>query len=207
MIDVLNYSTLDTTPQFDENELVSLAQKGDRQALSRLVIEYRNRIYHLGLRLTGNEQDAEDILQETFLIMVKKVHQFKGNSSFYTWLYRIAVNIGLRKLKSKPRKYDHVSIDDPDIEYISSTQTAEWPDFDYSQVSQKQFRKKLDKLIEKLPDIYRTVFILRDLHELSTEDTSKILQITPSNTKIRLMRARNFLKEELEKVMTEEGLI
>ena len=198
---------METKPQTTEEELVARAQKGDRQALSQLVIDYRSRIYHLGLRLTGNEQDAEDILQEAFLIMVKKIHQFKGNSSFYTWLYRIAVNIGLRKLKSKPNKYQHVSIDDPDIEYISSTETAEWPSFDFNQVSQKHFRKKLDQLVEKLPDIYRTVFILRDLHELSTEDTSKILQITPSNTKIRLMRARNFLKEELEKLVDKEGLI
>jgi len=198
---------LDTKAQLTEEELVARAQKGDHQALSQLVINYRSRIYHLGLRLTGTEQDAEDILQETFLIMVKKIHQFKGNSSFYTWLYRIAVNIGLRKLKSKPRKYQHVSIDDPDIEYMSSAETADWPDFDYSQVNQKDFRKKLDQLIEKLPDIYRTVFILRDLHELSTEDTSKILQITPSNTKIRLMRARTFLKEELEKLVDKKGLI
>ncbi|MGC9365071.1 MAG: RNA polymerase sigma factor [Fidelibacterota bacterium] len=198
---------MDTKPPFDEEQLVARAKQGDRQALSQLVIEYRSRIYHLGLRLTGSEQDAEDILQEAFLIMVKKIHQFKGNSSFYTWLYRIAVNIGLRKLKSKPRKYQHISLDDPDIEHIGTAETAEWPDFDYSQISHKPFRKKLDKLIEKLPDIYRTVFILRDLHELSTEDTSKILQITPSNTKIRLMRARNFLKEELEKVITKEGLI
>lgn len=198
---------MDTKDQLTEEELVARAQKGDHQALSQLVINYRSRIYHLGLRLTGTEQDAEDILQETFLIMVKKIHQFKGNSSFYTWLYRIAVNIGLRKLKSKPRKYQHVSIDDPDIEYMSSAETADWPDFDYSQVNQKDFRKKLDQLIEKLPDIYRTVFILRDLHELSTEDTSKILQITPSNTKIRLMRARTFLKEELEKLVDKKGLI
>jgi RNA polymerase sigma-70 factor (ECF subfamily) len=198
---------LETKPQFSEDELVAKAQQGDRDALSQLVIEYRNRIYHLGLRLTGTEQDAEDILQETFLIMVKKIHQFKGHSSFYTWLYRIAVNIGLRKLKSKPRKYQHISIDDPDIEYISSTETADWPNFDYNQFTQKHLRKKLDQLIENLPEIYRTVFILRDLHELSTEDTSKILQITPSNTKIRLMRARNYLKEELEKIVDKEGLI
>lgn len=198
---------MDTKTLQTEEELVKRAREGDRQALSQLVIDYRSRIYHLGLRLTGNEQDAEDMLQETFLIMVKKIHQFKGNSSFYTWLYRIAVNIGLRKLKSKPRKYQHVSIDDPDIDYITATETAEWPSFDYNQFSRKHLRKKLNQLIEKLPEIYRTVFILRDLHELSTEDTSKILQISPSNTKIRLMRARNYLKEELEKIVDKEGLI
>lgn len=198
---------METKDLQQEAELVSKAQNGDRQALSRLVIEYRNRIYHLGLRLTNSEQDAEDILQETFLIMIKKIHQFQGKSSFYTWLYRIAMNIGLRKLKSKPHKYQHVSIDDPDIEKISSSAVSEWPTFDYGQISEKRFRKKLDESVEKMPDIYRTVFILRDLHELSTEDTSRILQITPSNTKIRLMRARNYLKEQLEGLVAEEGLI
>jgi len=198
---------LETKDLQQETELVSKAQNGDRQALSRLVTEYRNRIYHLGLRLTSSEQDAEDILQETFLIMIRKIHQFQGKSSFYTWLYRIAMNTGLRKLKSKPHKYQHVSIDDPDIEKISSAAASDWPTFDYSQISEKRFRKKLDELVEKLPEIYRTVFILRDLHELSTEDTSKILQLTPSNTKIRLMRARNFLKEQLEGLVAEEGLI
>ncbi len=181
-----------------EEQLVARAKKGDRVALSQLVTGYSSRIYHLGLRLSGSPQDAEDILQETFLIMVKKIGQFQGKSSFYTWLYRIAVNVGLRKLKSKPHKYDHISVDDPDFERVSAENAREWPKFDFSIVNDRRFRQKLDRLIEQLPEMYRTVFILRDLHELSTEDTSRILQITPSNTKIRLMRARNFLKEHLE---------
>jgi RNA polymerase sigma-70 factor (ECF subfamily) len=190
-----------------ENELVELAQKGDMQALSALVVEYRSQIYHLGLRLTNSIQDAEDILQETFLVMLKKIHQFQGMSSFYTWLYRIAVNIGLRKLKSKPLKYQHISLSDPNVESIKAAEMSDLPTFDYNQINNQHFRKKLDESIEKLPEIYRTVFILRDLHELSTEDTSKILQITPANTKIRLMRARIFLKEQLEELLKEEKLI
>ena len=88
-----------------EEELVARAKKGDQAALSQLVLNYSSRIYHLGLRLTGRHPAAEDILQATFLIMVKKINHFQGKSSFYTWLYRIAMNVGLRKLKSKPRKY------------------------------------------------------------------------------------------------------
>jgi len=189
-----------------EEQLVARAQKGDRTALSQLVVNYNSRIYHLGLRLMGNHQDAEDILQETFLIMIKKIGQFQGKSSFYTWLYRIAVNIGLRKLKSKPRKFDHISIDDPDFERVSAENAHDWPKFDYDIVNDRRFRQKLDHLIERLPEKYRTVFILRDLHELSTEDTSRILQITPSNAKIRLMRARNFLKEHLESMVKAEAM-
>ena len=189
-----------------EQELVRQAQAGNQLALSELVNRYSMRIYHLGLRLTGTEQDAEDILQETFLTMLKKIRQFQGKSSFYTWLYRVAINISLRKLKSKPRKYQHVSLDDPNIEKISSTPSDEWPDINFDIIREKHFKEKLDKAIEELPDIYKTVFILRDLHELSTDETSKILQISVSNTKIRLMRARNFLKEKLEGVVHAEGL-
>jgi len=189
-----------------EEQLVIRAKQGDRTALSQLVIDYSSRIYHLGLRLSGNRQDAEDILQETFMIMVKKIGQFQGKSSFYTWLYRIAVNVGLRKLKSKPRRYDHISINDPDFERISAETAHEWPQLDFEIINDSRFRQKLDRLIEQLPEKYRTVFILRDLHELSTEDTSRILQITPSNTKIRLMRARNFLKEHLENMLKAEVL-
>ena len=197
---------MSANPQ-QELEIIARARQGDRVALSHLVRAYSAKIYHLGLRLSGNRQDAEDILQETFLIMIRKISQFRGQSSFYTWIYRIALNVGLRKLKSKPFKYDHISIDDPDFERISSEAAREWPQFDFNIVNSKKFRDKLDQLVEQLPEMYRTVFILRDLHELSTEDTSRILQITPSNTKIRLMRARNFLKDKLEKVFADEALL
>lgn len=203
---LLNYVVLESNNQ-KEQELVSKAKQGDKEALSQLVSLYSKRIYHLGLRLTGNEQDAEDILQDTFLTMLKKINQFRGRSSFYTWLYRIAVNIGLSKIQSKKMKYHHVSIDDPDIEKIHSEHIHEWPKFDFKNIRSKRFRKKLDEALEQLPEIYRTVFILRDLHELTTNETSKILQITPSNTKIRLMRSRNFLKNKLEDLAKEEGLI
>ncbi|MBL7135963.1 MAG: RNA polymerase sigma factor [Candidatus Marinimicrobia bacterium] len=203
---LLNYVVLESNNK-KEQELVSKAKQRDKNALSQLVSLYSKRIYHLGLRLTGNEQDAEDILQETFLIMLKKINQFRGKSTFYTWLYRIAVNIGLSKIQSKKMKYHHFSIDDLDIEKIHSEHIHEWPKLDFKNVSTKHFKKKLDDALEELPEIYRTVFILRDLHELSTEETSKILQITSSNTKIRLMRARNFLKEKLENLVKTEGLI
>lgn len=195
---------MDTQATWNEAETVRRAQAGDRQALSQLVLRYSSRIYHLGLRLTGNRQDAEDIVQDTFMIMVKKIGQFEGKSSFYTWLYRIAMNVGLRRLKSKQQHQEKVAIEDPDFERLATEPAPEWPRIDYSIVKDPQFRRRLDQIIAELPPIYRTVFILRDLHELSTEDTSKILQITPSNVKIRLMRARAYLKERLEHLLVAE---
>lgn len=195
---------MNTQEPFNEVEIVKRAQSGDRQALSQLVLRFSSRIYHLGLRLTGSRQDAEDIVQDTFLLMVKKIGQFEFKSSFYTWLYRIAMNVGLRRLKNKRQTHAEVSVEDPDFDRISSEGTREWPSLDFSIVRDPVFRQKLDQSIAELPLMYRTVFILRDLHELSTEETSNILQISPSNVKIRLMRARNFLKERLEQLIGTE---
>ena len=195
------------TIKIKEVELVRRAKDGDSDALSQLVYLHSERIYNLSLRMMGNEQDAEDVLQETFLTMIKKIYQFEGKSSFYTWLYRVATNISLRKLKEKSLKLPHYPISDPDFERIYSDKLNEWPDFNFSKVSRSRFKNKLNDAINQLPDIYRAVFILRDLQNFSTEDTSNILDITPSNTKIRLMRARNFLKEKLDKIVREEGLI
>ena len=85
----------------DEIRLVELAQKGDNRALTELVKLHSPKIYNLGLRMMRTEKDAEDVLQETFLTMVKKIHTFKGKSTLYTWLYRVAMNISLERLKDK----------------------------------------------------------------------------------------------------------
>ncbi len=191
----------------DEKKIVAQAQQGDRNAFAILVNEYKDRIYHLGLRLTGKEQDAEDILQETFIAMLQNINKFKGNSAFYTWLYRIAVNNGLKKLKSKANSYTHVSLNDPDVEQTHSEHLNVWPEFDFKDISNKKFRRELDKALLELPEKYRTVFILRDLHGTSTSETARILDISESNTKVRLMRARNFLKEKLEDIVKVEGLL
>jgi len=193
--------------EFNEKEIVKKAQAGDKSALAILVSEYQSRIYHLGLRLLGQEQDAEDMLQQTFLMMIENIKQFQGKSSFYTWLYRIALNIGLRKMQSKPNKYEHVPIDDPDVERIHSEHLNEWPKFDFAHISNKVFREKLETSLLELPEKYRTTFILRDLHGLSTMEAAGILQISESNAKIRLMRARNFLKTKLEKIVQQEELL
>ncbi len=190
-----------------EKQIVLKAQSGDRNALSSLVSLYENRIYHLALRMLGNEQDAEDILQETFMVMLNKIHQFEGNSSFYTWLYRIAVNLGLRLIKSRSPEKFNISLDDPDSEQIKNEVLSEWHEIDYEKIGHKHIRSKINSVLKELPGMYRTIFILRDLHGTSVKDTSKILNISESNTKIRLMRARNFLKEKLEKIVKEEDLL
>ena len=188
----------------NEIEIVKLAVQGDRNAFAEIVRKYQGRIYNLGLRMTGNEQDAEDILQETFLSALQNIGNFAMKSAIYTWLYRIAVNFGLKRLQTRKKEYGHVDINDPDGDKVHLEHLHEMPDFTTDRMNDKDFREKLDKALLELPDKYRTVFILRDLHEVSTIDTAKILNISESNTKVRLMRARNFLKEKLEDITRQE---
>ena len=185
----------------NENELVKLAVQGDRHAFGEIVKKYQGRIYNLGLKMTGNEQDAEDILQETFLSALKNINNFEMKSAIYTWLYRIGINFGLQKINQRKKDFNNVSINGPEAEVIHGEHSNEWPDFASIKINNKLFKDKLNSALIELPEKYRTVFILRDLHGLSTSDTARILNITESNTKIRLMRTRNFLKEKMENIV------
>ncbi len=188
----------------DEIELIKLAQKGDHAALTALVKRHSPRIYNLGLRMMRNQADAEDVLQETFLTLVKKIGTFKGQSSLYTWLYRIAMNISLEKLKDKHRINVTASIDDPLYENLGRFEPLELPDFSNDKLNPNQFRKYLDTAMETLNAKLRAVFILRDIEGRPIAETAQILGLTESNVKVRLMRARLALRDKLSEIMKAE---
>jgi len=180
-----------------EVELIKLARVGDRSAQSELVKTHSGRIYNLGLRIMRNEEDAEDVLQETFIIMLDKLDQFSGKSSLYTWLYRIATNIALQKLREKKKLDAEISVHEPNFEALRGSQLKEWPDHLEDKVNDDQFRHCLAVAMEDLPENYRTVFVLRDLENLSTKEAASVLSISEANVKVRLMRARLFLRDKL----------
>lgn len=180
-----------------ESTLISSAQKGDKKAISLLVNQYSARIYAIAFRLMQNEEDAEDVLQETFIIMLNKLNTFEGKSSLYTWLYRIATNVALGKLRKKKNIDDSMPFDKIEFENISSLEIADWPDHLEEEFDTKEFHKCLKKAMDELPDHYRAVFILRDLEGHSTRNTAKILEISEANVKVRLMRARLYLRDQL----------
>jgi len=190
-----------------EKPLVEKAKEGNRAAFAELVRLYGDRIYRLALRITANEKDAEDVYQDTFLMAFKKIDQFKRDSSFFTWIYRIAINMAFTKIKQRKKNFYEESLNEPDFDRIELKETDSWQEVDISKLDSDKFKRKLNETLEKLPEFYRTVFILRDLHGLSTEQTANILGITPSNTKVRLMRARRMLKNELEDFLKKEGII
>lgn len=180
-----------------EDQLVGAARRGDEAALSRLVERYSPRIYNLARRIMRNREDAEDVLQETFLIMIKKLDTFSGKSSLYTWLYRIATNVALGKLREKKHIPPTVSIHDPEFEALRGYQIRHWPDHLEDRLKGEEFRACLNRALQELPENYRAVFILRDLEGLSIKESARVLGISAGNVKVQLMRARLFLRDQL----------
>ncbi len=158
-----------TPATFDESALVTKAREGDTAAFSELVNHYQNKIYRLAKHITQNDEDAEDVLQEAFLKAYEHLGSFQGNSRFYTWIVRIAVNEALMKLRK--RKGDRtVSLDEP-VETGEETvkrEIAVWEDNPEQQYSHEEMRAILDEAVQTLKPDFRTVFLLRDIEELST---------------------------------------
>jgi len=165
--------------------------------MAHLVETHSERIYNLALRLTRNREDAEDVLQETFLVMMNKLNTFSGQSSLYTWLYRIATNIALGKLRTKKPVDDSVSIHDPRFEARRKVDWQSWSPNLEQELNETEFQECLQQAIAQLPDHYRAVFVLRDLEGFSIKEAARILQLKESNVKVRLMRARLFLRDQL----------
>ncbi len=180
-----------------EAALVARAREGDAAAFTELVNRHARKIFRLARHITDNPEDAEDVLQETFLRAYEHLPGFQGQSRFYTWLVRIAVNQSLMKLR-KRRADRSVSLDDPvdTGEDNVTREIAVW-DNPERQYSQEEIREILKKAVESLPPIFRAVFVLRDIDELSTEETAVALNLSVPAVKTRLLRARLRLREKL----------
>ena len=189
----------------NENELVKRAQKGDKKAFSELVMKYSERIYNLGLRILRNKEDAEDVLQETFMTVLEKINTFDGRSSFFTWIYRIATNASLMKLRRKKLQIAEFP-DNPELEEsLQNIAFIDWSQDPSLAITNAEVRKVLEGAINELPEIFKAVFILRDLEYLSIKETSRILEISEENVKIRLRRARFFLRDKLSYYFSEHA--
>jgi RNA polymerase sigma-70 factor (ECF subfamily) len=185
----------------DDFALVAEAKAGNYAAFEELVSRYENKIYRLGINITGNSEDAEDVLQEAFLKAFKHLPEFREDSRFYTWLVRIAVNEGLMKLRK--RKSDRlVPIADEVGEEgeVVPREFADWKPNPEELYAQAEIENILRNAAQTLPPAYRTVFLLRDVEGLSTAETADVLNLTEGTVKARLFRARLMLREELSKV-------
>ena len=192
--------------QTDELALVEASRTGDGRAFSELVERYERKIYRLAKHITQNDEDAEDVLQESFMKAYTHLDSFQGDSKFYTWLVRIAVNEALMKLRK--RKSDRtVSLDEPQDtgEDLVTREIAVWDDDPEKKYSREELAEILNEAVQSLKPSFRTVFVLRDIEELSTEDTAQALGISIPAVKSRLLRARLQLREKLTRFFRRKG--
>lgn len=182
-------------------------KQGDRHELARMVDLYSDKIYRLALKFTNNPQDAEDVLQETFLKAMRALPEFEGRSSLSTWLYRIAVNESLMLLrKQKPDLALDTPAEEEDSEEGGSSNgliLADWCCLPEEELLSEESRRFLDQAIQQLPATLRSVFILRDIEGMSIRETADLLGLTETNVKTRLLRARLFLRQQLSRYFGE----
>ncbi len=172
---------------------------GDRHEFARMVDKYSNPLYRLALKMLWNPRDAEDVLQNTFLQAFQHLGEFEGRSTLSTWLYRIASNEALMMIR---RRRPEVTFSDtvPEQAGEAEVEPVEFTDWGYlpeEELLSGETRDMLDQAIQHLPEIFRIVFILRDIEGLSIRETSEALNLTETAVKTRLLRARLRLREEL----------
>jgi RNA polymerase sigma-70 factor (ECF subfamily) len=190
----------------DEAVLVAQSREGDMRAFGELVRRYEGKIFRLAQHVTQNREDAEDVLQETFMKAYEHLDQFKGDSKFYTWIVRIAVNQALMKLRR--RKTDKSVSLDEQIDTGEDTvvrEIAAWGEDPEQRFSREELGEILDEAIQSLEPPYRSVFVLRDIEELSTEETAEALNLSVPAVKSRLLRARLQLREKLTRFFKRKG--
>jgi len=186
-----------------DEELVNLyTNDGEEYAFDEIVSRYSDRIYGFALRTTRNTSDAEEVFQEVFLTLTKKLDTFRGESKFSSWLYRVTVNASYMYLRSQKKHESNISLEnyapyDDKGTLMGRIMYKDWSSRPDILIYSKEALIIIDESINELPESYRTVFHLRDIEGLSNEEVADILEITVPAVKSRLHRARLFLRDKL----------
>jgi RNA polymerase sigma-70 factor (ECF subfamily) len=185
----------------DEPVLVAAAKSGDAAAFEELVNRYERKIFRLTMNITRNREDAEDAMQDAFMKAYSHLNNFQEDSRFYTWLVRIAANEALMRLRK--RRPNQVSLDEPveGEDDLMPREIQDWGPSPEQRLAQSEMHEILDQVIDQLDPDFRTVFVLRDIEELSTEETAAALGISVPAVKSRLLRARLKLRQKLDRYM------
>jgi len=181
----------------EEMELVEKAKRGDIRAFERLIMLTSGKIYNLGLKLLRNKEDASDLMQETYIKAYEHLGSFKGNSAFSTWLYRIATNLALMKMRKDKNKKVSVGqlreTSTPSIE----RDIPDWTHNPVNHFKKQEMKDLLNKAIESLPSKYKSVFVLHDIEGFPIEEVADMLSISVPAVKTRSHRSRLYLREKL----------
>jgi RNA polymerase sigma-70 factor (ECF subfamily) len=184
-----------------DEDLVARARTKDFTAFEELVDRYEDKIFRLAFRFVRNETEAKEIVQDTFLLVWRKLDTFKGDSQFGSWLYRVATNTALMRLRAQ-RRHPEISTEELPIDYLDNygqlpAAGENWAKRPDDELQSDELRRRIQKAVDELPEIYRTVFIIRDVEGLSTEETAEVLEISIPTVKTRLHRARLALRDAI----------
>jgi len=197
-----------TKPKIDQDyELVKAIQAGRKELFAELVQRYERPLYHFGLKMCAEPRDAEDVVQETFLNAFKYLKDFRYETKFKNWLYRIATSNCIKKRRrSKFAPERELSLEEflPQDEAAVDRQVPAWATLPLDQLLNEELGQTLKQAIVEVPEKYRVVLVLRDIEGFSTEESAQILNLTPANIKVRLHRARLFLREKLKTYFADE---
>ena len=184
--------------------LIDRLRGGDTLALEEVMEQFAPRVHRLAYGITRNEADAEEVVQDVFLRLFRKIDAFEGRSALGTWIYRIAVNTALIKRRGKRAALevlleDHLPTfkDDGHREGDRAMLLADWSETPEEELLSSETRETVRRMIAALPDHYRVVLLLRDMEELSNEETAEILDDSVASVKSRLHRARMALREQV----------
>jgi RNA polymerase sigma-70 factor (ECF subfamily) len=182
----------------DEAVLVERARDGDRAAFEELVRRHATPLYAVVVRFTGDPQEAEEIVQETFLRAWRSIARFEGRSRFFTWLYRIGINEAKRHGERHAADQREVALDDAPLE-----DAPDWSQAPEAHADQAQLRVALERAVRSLPLEYRAPLVLRDVEGLSTSEAAEIMELSEAGFKSRLHRARLVVRREMDRYFLE----
>ncbi len=186
--------------------LVRAINSGDKSLFQDLVKKYEQKLYNFGLKMCGETRDAEDMVQDTFLNAYKYLADFRYEASFKNWLYRIAGSACIKKKrKSKFAPQKEISFEDfiPEDKENAPDELPQWASEPLEKVLNAELSENISRSILSLPEKYRIVLVLRDVEGFGTEETAQILNIKSASVKVRLHRARLFLKDRLKGYFSE----
>lgn len=187
-----------TVDRRDEVQMIASILAGDVQVYHDLIRPYEHSVYKMALSYMKNEADAEDVAQEAFLKAFRHLASFRGEAKFGTWLVGIALNEARGRLRRNASvRMESIDRDSEEGSHVSPAILRDWREIPSEALERKEIRQLLQSAIGELPDIYREVFLLRDVEELSINETAEVLTITVSTVKVRLHRARMMLQKEL----------
>jgi RNA polymerase sigma-70 factor, ECF subfamily len=189
------------TSSATDEELVARARAKDFGAFEQLLDRYEDKIFRLAYRFVRNETEAKEVLQDTFLSIWRKLDTFKGDAQFGSWLYRVAANTALMRLRAQ-RRHPEISTEELPVGYLDNygqlpPPGENWAKRPDDELQSEELRRHIQSAVDGLPEIYRTVFLLRDVEGLSTEETGEILGISVPTVKTRLHRARIALRDTI----------